>query len=307
MSHSLSPETQQRVQELCRRIRVAQHLDAEIEAELCAHIRDRIAGYLDGSDKLTEDDAVYLAEKHFGDTATIQSLFAHVHHQEFTIGWLRRLLALAAATVAVDIVTRLFLQEVRRLSPTDPYALYRFPLWHAAQALLALLGTFVIWRSLIRWSHQERTPRGPWYRRGGLLAVALTILLPTYAVISQLPVQPLPYDNGPVMSLVTAIIQLFSFLVWSVRGLLWIAWPSRPLVHRPAVWTGAIAWALISWIPLCIYSSTESGADSRNQLLIVQYFAILLVVTALAYICVYEIAQAVWRRSAFLVTSPAAN
>ena len=67
MSVNISPETEDKISALCKKISVAHNLDEEIQKELRCHREDRLTGYLSGNEQLSEDDAFILVEKHFGD------------------------------------------------------------------------------------------------------------------------------------------------------------------------------------------------------------------------------------------------
>ncbi|MCL2648320.1 MAG: hypothetical protein FWD61_15140 [Phycisphaerales bacterium] len=74
----LSVETARRIDALAWQISSANHLDADLHAELRAHIEDKFTAYLTGEIKPSEQDAFLLAEAHFGDPAVIQSLFVRM-------------------------------------------------------------------------------------------------------------------------------------------------------------------------------------------------------------------------------------
>lgn len=69
----------------------AQHgLDTEACTELCSHLEEKLADYLSGAVKITEDDAIILARSHFGDAQRVASAIANEGRQgTFAMRWLR--------------------------------------------------------------------------------------------------------------------------------------------------------------------------------------------------------------------------
>jgi hypothetical protein len=61
------------LRELCAR----QGLDADTCAELCDHLEEKVAGYLSGAVRVTEEDAIVLAQGHFGDVRRVADAMAN--------------------------------------------------------------------------------------------------------------------------------------------------------------------------------------------------------------------------------------
>ena len=99
--HDLNPTVAQKARALCRKITVAHALDAEIQEELYGHIEDKLIGYVRGEIPVSEDDAMHLVSEHFGDPATIKSLFRDVHTTEVAVSQGRRLSAAALVTFGI--------------------------------------------------------------------------------------------------------------------------------------------------------------------------------------------------------------
>ena len=99
MSVNISPETQDKISALCKKISVAHNPDEEIQKELCCHIEDRLTGYLSGNEQLSEDDAFFLVEKHFGDPAIVKALYQNVEVMATHASFARRVGAVLALSI----------------------------------------------------------------------------------------------------------------------------------------------------------------------------------------------------------------
>ncbi len=104
MSEKMSPETQEKINDLCRQISVAHNLDEEIQEELYTHMEDKLIGYLSGDEKLAEEDAFILVREHFGDPAVIKSLYHNVEAVAAQVSLARRIGAIWAAFAGFYIV-----------------------------------------------------------------------------------------------------------------------------------------------------------------------------------------------------------
>ncbi len=113
MPDRLSPKIEERIKALCRQISVAHNLDEEIQAELYAHMEDKLLGYLSGAEKLTEKEAFVLVQKHFGDPAVIKSLLLTVHRAEAGISLARNLAVILALTLFTGLARYCLLFVIR--------------------------------------------------------------------------------------------------------------------------------------------------------------------------------------------------
>ena len=104
MSENLNPETQKKINDLCKQISVAHNLDEEIREELRCHMEDKFLGYLSGDEKLAEEDAFILVREHFGDPAVIKSLYQDVEAVAAHVSLARRIGAIWAAFAGFFIV-----------------------------------------------------------------------------------------------------------------------------------------------------------------------------------------------------------
>lgn len=120
MPDHLTPETAERIRALCRKISVAHDLDEEIQAELFSHMEDKLLGYLSGEEKVTEEDALILVREHFGDPAVLKGLLRETHAVEFGISLLRKLGAVAAASLVAFIISQALWLTLLYLLPDRP-------------------------------------------------------------------------------------------------------------------------------------------------------------------------------------------
>ena len=79
MIKSISPQIQAEICTLCDQISVDHSLDSEIRDELLGHMEDKLLSYMNGDERLTEQDAFILVREHFGNLAAIEGLFQDVY------------------------------------------------------------------------------------------------------------------------------------------------------------------------------------------------------------------------------------
>ena len=91
MDNSISPEMEKRIRALCDEIVSAEALDADLHEELYSHIEDKILGYLDGEETLSEADAFLLAREHFGDRRLVREELGEAHFVESEFRFFRHL------------------------------------------------------------------------------------------------------------------------------------------------------------------------------------------------------------------------
>lgn len=74
MPDKLSEETLRKIRDYCRELADRHELDEEAREEICGHLEDKLAGYLSGEVRPTEEDALVLARAHFGDAEEVAHL-----------------------------------------------------------------------------------------------------------------------------------------------------------------------------------------------------------------------------------------
>jgi hypothetical protein len=63
--------TVQKIRSLCHELAARHGLDEPTRDELCGHLEDKLIGYLSGSVRISEDDALELVRAHFGNADRI--------------------------------------------------------------------------------------------------------------------------------------------------------------------------------------------------------------------------------------------
>jgi hypothetical protein len=70
MPDEISPGARKKLDVLCDKLGIADG-EPDVRAEILGHLEEKLSGYLSGEEKLTEDDALLLVERHFGDLRKI--------------------------------------------------------------------------------------------------------------------------------------------------------------------------------------------------------------------------------------------
>ena len=71
MPEELPPSSIEKIRALCRDLAARHRLDDATRDELCGHLEDKLAGYLSGEVRMSEDDALMLVRAHFGDAERV--------------------------------------------------------------------------------------------------------------------------------------------------------------------------------------------------------------------------------------------
>ena len=168
MDEKISPETEERIRELCRKISVAHNLDEEIHAELFAHMEDKLRAYLSGSEKLTEEDAFVLVREHFGDPEEVKAMLENVHAEAVQVGMMRRIGAISVVFMGIFCMTVMV-----------SFALYallnalHFRTYYSHDSVFVRFAKLIPYIAaytcaivmLIVWRKREQDSRSPWYIR----------------------------------------------------------------------------------------------------------------------------------------------
>jgi hypothetical protein len=88
-----------KIRSLCQELAARHGLDDAARDELCDHLESKLAGYLDGSVKITEDDALLLVRGHFGDADKIARRLARERGSLIVYLFYRLLGALTVASL----------------------------------------------------------------------------------------------------------------------------------------------------------------------------------------------------------------
>ncbi|HEX4792812.1 MAG TPA: hypothetical protein VH370_03415 [Humisphaera sp.] len=272
MPDETSPSANQRLLELCRSVRVSPEADPEIHRELLGHLRDKLRGYMSGADKPSEEDALLLVERHFGDFALIQDGLQRIHAPRRS--WLRRLAAVTVASALCPLPWMLFCtffsspEQVR-----DDVRNYNADAFH-----FAVLSFLVCWALLARWNRNAASGRAPWFMRwtpsslGWITALALAPYLARFSAMAappytgHLPIKllELTIHNGGWATDGTFGSywgRLYGFwqaahaygtepLICIAEGLLWIWWlnqnPATIAARLRGIALAAVAWTASS-------------------------------------------------------------
>ena len=155
-SHSkneITPETQKHIRTLCDNIATAESLTPDLHDELYTHIEDKILGYLNNEETLSEADAFLLAREHFGDRAVVRDQLSQVHPVEVPHSFLRRLLIPVILIITLEYaldVSFLVVQMLYQVLPTNPLLFKSYPL---LVTVLFLATQFIL---LHRWKKKEQ-------------------------------------------------------------------------------------------------------------------------------------------------------
>jgi len=173
MDEKISPETEERIRELCRKISVAHNLDEEIQRELFSHMEDKLLGYLSGEEKLTEEDAFVLVREHFGDPEVISAMLMKVHRAEAVTSLVRRIAAVLVLTLAAGLAGYC-LQLIFRIGSLVAFgSAGMFRHWKESVGILCEAALFTV--VLVHWRKRTDREEKPWFQTAGPLAFVLII------------------------------------------------------------------------------------------------------------------------------------
>ena len=135
-------------------------------------MEDELLAYLTGRQKLSEDDALILVEKHFGDPTVIRGLLRSVHCQDAGVSMLHRLLGVAVVGAASGVVIQLVRGAVGWNGGGG--TMYIF-----SNFVAEALSTICLWGAAIRWTRKAKCGHAPWFDRlpVGVLAALVVVLV----------------------------------------------------------------------------------------------------------------------------------
>lgn len=94
----------EKIRDLCHQLAARKGLSDPARDELCAHLEDKLHGYLNGEVKITEEDALVLVRAHFGDAEKIAGQIAGSQKENIMSSWFW-IIAWAILAVAVLILS----------------------------------------------------------------------------------------------------------------------------------------------------------------------------------------------------------
>jgi hypothetical protein len=260
MPDNLSPETADKIRTLCRKISVAHNIDEEIQEELYSHMEDKFLGYLSGEEKITEDDAFILVKEHFGDPAVIRELLDEVHEVESDISLLRKLGAIAGASMAVWVIVQALWLSLRYLLPNSPGWIVHVRI---VQYLLAwekqLFPVLLLWIVLIIWRKMMANRRQLWfttYTPDRFIALLAGLALLIVFLYSSLNGKPSEWERPVEWINSLGYTGIFPFLL---QCILWLWWIDTGTRRNRTLLIGMFAWTGYIFLTLLVFNELGTG------------------------------------------------
>lgn len=298
MAEPLSPRTLERLEQIIRSIHVAPEIDEAVHRELMAHMQDKLLGYLDGCEKLSEEDALLLVERHFGNPRQVEGLLRRVHGGGGSFGRRLAIVVLLAFLLATpgafcDILSLMLAGRSRTLALTCD----------GLSHLLCVLWVAVLWLLLYRAEHAASLRRYAsflgWPNRrivSLLLAAVALYLIPTILLLmfrAEIDVEAATDTNDPRYAIVRALCSLASWVLFWGQGWLWIWWVDQWNGRWAAVLASAGAWAAFAFTMIML----PMGLVKYAGLIFFYVYPIAVVVLAVFYALLYIPVAAVIRRT----------
>lgn len=225
MDKSISESVNRRIDDLCRKIIGPVSADSPTYRELRDHLEDKLLAYLGGGEKLSEQDALFLVERHIGEPRAI--CFALSRTRSIPWEFWRRLAAIVFLTCALQIVFDLWGQVLLRLWIPRHGIELPFPMLYLYFWGPDILSIPLIWLELHRAEKSMSAGRRPWFFR--LSPWALAAGTATIFMISVFePLSGARYVHFPRL-----LNEELQIIIWTVRvtqfsvALLWIWWFSK--------------------------------------------------------------------------------
>ncbi|MHB9029545.1 MAG: hypothetical protein ACYC9O_12315 [Candidatus Latescibacterota bacterium] len=250
MPEKLSPEAEERILALCRKISVAHNLDEEIQAELYAHMEDKLLGYLSGDEKVTEEDAFILVREHFGDPAVIKEMLQKTHGAEANTSLMRRLGAVATASLAAGCFVQLLLVFCEMYLLVNQQM--RKPISEITRVVgivFMMLPAFFLWVELLVWEKGMDHGRRMWFYHVDRNTFLLYFLI---FVFFSMMLYSLALKWSSQLRTGHEIHQYFIPLL--LQCPIWLWWCDSSPQHYRALLAGALAWAAYCVITGVIWS-----------------------------------------------------
>lgn len=270
MSDSVSNQTRAQIDALCKQIAVAHDLNPEIQGELAGHMEDKLLGYLNGQEPLTEDDAFILVREHFGDPAEIKAQLQNVHSVAANFSLVRRLCAVSAVHMALLNATGLAYVVIwisaAWIYYSNPPSRLEANLIPFLMFIVFAAATYAYWWILKNWQRRIRNGELLWFQRwnGLQIAVALFALASLQLVI---PVLSNANDSIAIGPFGTSLViqlpgALAAYGCLIVQACLWFWWSDttprhpRTLTITGLVWLSLMTfpWSALHIVKLSVYS-----------------------------------------------------
>lgn len=210
----LSRDIQKRIDDFCEQLRVAEGLNKEIHEELRTHIEDKVLAYLTGEEAVTEEDALVLAEAHFGNPRVVRRMLAHVHADTLTVGLYRRLVVFGIIFICFSWLnqTVIDLWELAHAFVVRQTGEYGDAiLGGTSQAFLLLTWLTMLGAMILALRHVQRQiqqrERAWWLRWSpmGLTAILLFLYIAQALVPQVMPYTERPFEPKPPTALAESL------------------------------------------------------------------------------------------------------
>jgi hypothetical protein len=279
MDNVFNPKTRERIDELCRKISVSHTLDDEIQAELRGHIEDKMLAYLRNEERLSEEDAFILVERHFGDPANIKIQLQTVHTVDAHVGLARRLLAIVTLHVGLLAALEIAAFTWWNLSVWWQLRSHDAVIQSSDQLLIGVVGlmlyVLILWRVLARWKRRELAGERIWFMRWPIPAMAG--LLALFFGLHSVTPDPLgPLDGYQLKSItffpVVATMIVIVIVAPILSAFIWLWWCDRPprrprtLIYTALVWLAlaVIPWNNAKFVRVAAHSIESGPVDSQG-------------------------------------------
>ncbi|MBN1295024.1 MAG: hypothetical protein JXB48_24525, partial [Candidatus Latescibacteria bacterium] len=157
---TISTETQESIRSFCRKVTVAYDLNEDIQEELCGHIEDKLLSYLNGEEKLSEQDGLVLVREHFGKPEHIRNLLEEVHGAQAKGSLGRRIGAVVVTTIGVELLLPVV---------NDLHWFFELNKWHFLSSYITEVGMLsipvLLWFILSRWQTHSNSEKPVWFQR----------------------------------------------------------------------------------------------------------------------------------------------
>ncbi len=280
----LSPEIAARIDSLAKQISVAEHLDAEIQAELRGHIEDKLRGYLSGEVRVSEGDAMLLAKAHFGDARAVKGMFQGVHATTHGASLMRRLVAfllvVAAVSMLVEIAdimwTVVVIYPAAKVAEEQHSELFWLPQIFFA-AFLVAISIALTWHALSIWRTKMNLGQTLWFEKWSGLKLLLVVMaaMACGAILSNIFSRTLIVLSDVRLvharSALVSISLFLKYVEYAVDSLLCLWWCDRAPRTRRTLFYSAIGWLVAKqllpgnsfWV-IAIVHAAVSGISSHR-------------------------------------------
>jgi len=254
----LSAELERRIEAYCSQEIGGEDYPEEVREELRAHFRDRVLGYLNREDDLSESDAFVLAREHFGNPAVVREMLLKESSTGFPAGLYRRMAAGAVVFVLVQPLAGLLVTQTLSLF-LDPAKLSPIDTGWAFTAT-ALVTIPLAYAPLRYWRGRLDSGAAPWFMTWPPIAL-VALLAGIYIAVGAMQLYfSEPGAEQPMLDAMAGFLGVAIMLIQSAQWFWWCRIPPRSFSHFLHAVLGL---ACYGW-PL--YTMVMAGAQGANAL-----------------------------------------